>query len=252
MKKQTATVLTKKWLVILAAVIVLIPCLVVCFMLNDKKGNTGDKVDETPSIDSANPAQYAVTFYSNDGTVLKIDTVTENTSATPPVAPTMTYGTVFKSWDTDFSNVTKDLEVHPVFEEIKEKPNVLAVQSRYSKKDGTVVVPIQLCGNVCVSGLDITIRYDKDLLNLKAVTEDKGVVFNDATPGMIKLNYVSTQNTVADVDICNLQFYVNAIEGEIPITIEINGIYAFEDEDKTDKLYIPESTVIDGKVFVVD
>lgn len=241
----------RKWLVILIVVIVLISCVAVVFIMVFNKGNSGNGVVEIPNVDSANTTQYTVTFYSNDGTVLKIDSVTENTSATPPVAPAMTYGTVFKSWNTDFSNVTKDLEVHPVCEEIKGKPNVLAVQSRYSKKDGTVVVPIQLCGNVCVSGIDITIRYDKDLLNLKAVTEDKGVVFNDATPGIIKLNYVSTQNTVADVDICNLQFYVNAAEGEIPITLEINGIYAFEDE-KSDKLYIPESTVVDGKVFVVN
>ena len=158
---------------------------------------------------------------------------------------------VFESWDKDFSEVTKDLEIHPVCEEIKGKPNVLAVQSRYSQQDGTVVVPIQLCGDVCVSGLDVTVRYDKELLSLKAVTEDKGVVFNDATPGIVKLNYVSTQNTVADVDLCYLQFYVNAAESEIPITIEINAIYAFEDENKTDALNIPESTVIDGKVFVV-
>ena len=243
---------SRKWLVILIAVIVLISCVAVVFIMDFNKENYGDEVDETLSIDSANPTQYTVTFYSNDGTVLKIDSVTENTSATPPVAPTMTYGTVFKSWDTDFSKVTKDLEIHPVCEEIQDKPNALVVQSRYSKKDGTVVVPIQLCGNVCVSGLDITIRYDKELLKLKAVTEDKGVIFNDETPGIIKLNYVSTQNTVADVDICNLQFYVNADKSEIPITIEINGIYAFEDQEKTDTLFIPESTVIDGKVFVIN
>ena len=238
---------TKKRLTILIAVLGIIVALLVVF----PKENSGNETGKTQSNISENASKYAVTFYSNDGTVLKIDSVTENSSATPPVAPVMTYGTVFKSWDTDFSKVTKDFEVHPVCQEIKGKPNVLAVQSRYSVKDGTVVVPIQLCGNVCVSGIDMTIRYDKELLKLEEVTEDKGVVFNDATPGIIKLNYVSAQNTVADVDLCNLRFYVSAAEGEIPITIEINEIYAFENEDKTDKLYVPESTVIDGKVFVV-
>lgn len=255
--------LTKKWLAILVAVIAIVSCVVVIILVNplkeklDNKENNmqstvlDDKTDNTLGTVPGETATYTVTFYSNDGTVLKIDSVKENSFATPPVNPVMTYGMVFKSWDTDFSKVTKDLEIHPVCEETKGKPNVLAVQSRYSKKDGTVVVPIQLCGNVCVSGLDITVRYDKELLKLEVVTEDKDVVFNDATPGIIGLNYVSTQNTVADVDICNLEFCVNAEEGEIPITIEINGIYAFEDEDKTDVLYVPESTVIDGKVFVV-
>lgn len=244
-------------------VIVVIACAVVFILMDSPKEEpdciennvqstaADDKADNTQSTVPDETATYTVTFYSNDGTMLKIDSVKENSFATPPVAPTMTYGVVFKSWDTVFSKVTKDLEIHPVCEEIKGKPNVLAVQSRYSQKGGMVVVPIQLCGDVCVSGLDITVRYDKELLNLKAVTEDKGVIFNDATPGIIKLNYVSTQNTVADVDLCYLQFYVNATEGEVPITIEINGIYAFGDEGKTDVLFVPESTVIDGKVYVV-
>ena len=241
-----------KWLAIIIAVIVLVSCVALVFIVDFNKGKSSQETDKVTAVDSGNTTKYTVTFYSNDGTVLKIDSISENSSATPPVAPSMTYGTVFKSWDTDFSKVTKDLEIHPVCEEIKDKPNVLAVQSRYAKKDGTVVVPIQLCGNVCVSGLDITVRYNKELLNLKTVTEDKGVIFNDATPGIIKLNYVSFQNTIADVDICNLQFYVNATEGAIPITIEIAGIYAFEDQEKTDTLFIPESTVIDGKVFVLN
>lgn len=255
--------LTKKWLAILVAVVAIVSCVAVIILVNPPKEKLDnkednmqstipdDKTDNTLGTVPDETATYTVTFYSNDGTVLKIDSVKEDSFATPPVNPVMTYGMVFKSWDTDFSKVTKDLEIHPVCEEIKGKPNVLAVQSRYSQKGGTVVVPIQLCGDVCVSGLDITVRYDQELLNLKAVTEDKGVMFNDATPGIIKLNYVSTQNTVADVDVCYLQFYVNATEGEIPITIEINGIYAFEDEDKTDVLNVPESTVIDGKIYVV-
>lgn len=260
MRKRLATFIAERRLIIFIAVVVLVSCVVVCLLVafsKEQSGTENGDIQHTVSDDATeyvvpDITKYTVSFYSNDGTVLKIDSVNENTSATPPVAPLMTYGTVFKSWDTDFSKVTKDLEVHPVCEEIKGKPNVLAVQGRYAKKDGTVVVPIQLCGNVCVSGLDITVRYDKELLKLKAVTEDKGVIYNDATPGIIKMNYVSAQNTVADVDICNLQFYVNATEGEIPVTIEIAGIYAFEDQDKTDTLFIPESTVIDGKVFVIN
>lgn len=196
--------------------------------------------------------EYAVTFYSDKGTELKIDYVKKNSSATPPNSPAMSNGMIFRSWDTDFSHVTKDLDVHPICEEIKGKPNVIAVQSVYSRNDNTVVVPIQLCGDVCVSGLDITIKYNQEMLELQSVTEDKAVVFNDATPGVIRLNYVSTKNTIADVDVCNLQFLVNSAEGEIPITVELNGIYAFSDEENKDELYVPKSTILDGKVFVIN
>ena len=243
---------TKIWLVVLIMVGVLISCIAVILLVKHPKVSEIEQPSNIPTTVPNDATMYTVTFYSNDGTVLKIDSVNENTSATPPIAPAMTYGTVFKSWDTDFSKVTRDLEIRPICEEVKDKPNVLAVQSRYTKKGGTVVVPIELCGDVCLSGLDITVRYNHEQLNLKSVTEDKAVIFNDETPGVIKLNYVSTKNTIADVEICNLQFYVNAAEGECPITIEINVIYAFENENETDVLYIPESTVIDGKVYVVD
>lgn len=244
----------KKWWAVALAVIAVIGCVIVFVLMGSPKeepDSIEDNVQSTAAeqADDSETATYIVTFYSNDGTVLKIDSVKENASATPPNAPAMTYGTIFCSWDTDFAKVTKDLEIYPIYEEIKEKPNVIAVPGRYSTENGTVVVPVQLCGDVCISGLDMTVRYDADLLALQSITEDGSVVMNDAIPGMIKLNYVSAENTVGDVDLCYLQFYVNATEGEIPITIELNGIYAFKDEDKTDVLYVPESTVIDGKVF---
>ena len=117
-------------------------------------------------------------------------------------------------------------------------------------KENTITVPIQLCGNVCVAGLDITIHYDEYSLKLQSVTEDGSVIYNDSTPGMVNLNYVSTVNTTADVDLCNLQFLTGSNEGEFPLTIEIKSIYAFEDEIQTDELYIPGFTTIGGTVYV--
>lgn len=197
-----------------------------------------------------NKDTYDVTFYSDTGVVLKVDVVQKHLSATPPNSPKITYGKVFKSWDTDFSDVTNDLDVYPVCEDVKGKTNVIAAQSVYSAKENTLTVPIQLCGNVCVSGLDITIYYDKNSLQLKSVTEDGSVIYNDSTPGVVNLNYVSTENTTADVDLCNLQFLTGTSEGELPITIEVKSIYAFEDESKMDEMYIPDFTVINGAVYV--
>lgn len=251
MRKRFVTFLTKKWLAILIAIILLVSCIAGILLMVFFKAPLATEPDNAEKTALDNETKHTVTFYSDDGTVLKIDSVKENSFATPPVAPEMTYGMVFKAWDTDFSKVTEDLEVHPVCEEIRGKPNVLAVESRYTREDNTVVVPLQLSGDVCVSGLDITVRYDPESIKLQLVTEDAAVVVNDATPGIIKLNYVSTENTVADVDICNFKFLANVREGIIPVTVEIDGVYAFEDEDQMDKLYVPECTIIDGNVFVI-
>ena len=239
----------KKWLIIVVAVVV-VGCCVAGFLLGDIfNGDTNDDEPTNAQSTTSEVPEYAVTFYSDDGTILKIDYVKQNEAAVPPVSPVMTYGMIFKSWDTDFSNVTKNLEVRPVCDSVRGKTNVVALQSAYSKKDNTAFVPIQLCGDVCVAGLDLIIKYDSNLLRLESITEDKSVLYNIATPGVIRLNYISSENTDADVDIGILRFSVIAEEGEVPVTVEINDIYAFEGQ--SDDLIVPQSSVIDAKVFIV-
>jgi len=71
--------------------------------------------------------EYTVKFYSNDGTILKIDPVEEGNAATPPSQPQLLYGTVFQAWDQDISRIISDLEVHPICEDITGKENVFAI-----------------------------------------------------------------------------------------------------------------------------
>ena len=198
--------------------------------------------------------EYKVTFFSDTDIVLKVDKVKKNNSAEPPREPQMTYGNIFKSWDKDFSRVRKNLKVHPVCESVIDKSNVFSMPGAYGKTGDTVFVPVQLSGNVCLSGFDITIEYDADALTLDSYFDnDEAVMINDETPGMLKINYISAKNTTADVDICTLKFFVKAKKGECPIKMTVNSIYAFEDSDdlSNDKLYTPESNVIDSTVYVI-
>lgn len=66
---------------------------------------------------------YNVVFVDNSGVVLKSEKVNANGAATAPVAPAVE-GYRFVKWDTDFSKVTKDLLVKPVYEKVTatEKP----------------------------------------------------------------------------------------------------------------------------------
>lgn len=198
--------------------------------------------------------EYKVTFFSDTDIVLKVDNVKKNNSAEPPREPQMTYGKIFKSWDKDFSSVRKNLKIHPVCESVIDKSNVFSMSGAYGKTGETVFVPLQLNGNVCLSGFDITAEYDADALTLVSYFDsDEAVMINDETPGALKINYISAKNTTADVDICKLKFNVNAKKGDYPIKITVNSIYAFEDSDdlSNDKLYAPDSNVIDGTVYVI-
>ncbi len=200
-----------------------------------------------------NKKECEVTFLSNDGTVLKVDVVTKGQSANPPVKPQMSYGTVFKSWDVDISRITSNVKVNSVCEDISKKENVFAIEGAYGKSDGTVIVPIRLCGDVCTSAFDLTINYDSDVLELTSVKEDGGVIYNDETPGKINLNYVSVDNTTADVDICYLEFSIKSEIEQSVISLKMNKIYEYDKKAQDDdvKMIVPKYTIVNGTVFVL-
>jgi uncharacterized repeat protein (TIGR02543 family) len=61
---------------------------------------------------------YTVTFYDWDGSVIDTQTVAHGSAATAPADP-VREGYAFTGWDTDFSNVTGDLAVTALYEEIQ-------------------------------------------------------------------------------------------------------------------------------------
>lgn len=92
---------------------------------NEDKGTTPDpkpeNPDQTPS--PSEKTEFTVVFVDNSGVVLKTEKVEANKAATAPEAPAVE-GYRFVKWDTDFTKVTKDLLVKPVYEKVTaaEKP----------------------------------------------------------------------------------------------------------------------------------
>lgn len=93
------------------------------------------KVDDvvTPEIE-----RYKVVFVDMNGAVLKSEEVEANGSATAPKAPEVE-GYRFVKWDTDFTKVTKDLLVKPVYEKVAatEKPSTPEKPSSDKKSPNT-------------------------------------------------------------------------------------------------------------------
>ncbi len=110
-------------------------------------------------------------------------------------------------------------------------------------------IPLRLCGDVLLCGFDLTVSYDTAQLQLEKVTyEDDAVILNAEEPGCIRINYVSLNNTSADVDICTLRFTVLA-EGEEPcLYLEAKSVCAW-DEDY--RLYEPEFQLQDGCIHIL-
>ena len=69
---------------------------------------------------------FTVVFYDADGNEYDTQTVGFGLSATEPKTPAAPDDTMrFVGWDTDFSYITEDLDVYPVFEEIQDGDTVV-------------------------------------------------------------------------------------------------------------------------------
>ncbi len=191
--------------------------------------------------------EYEVSFYSDTGEIIAIETVKWNKSVKPPNNPIVSYGNVFKKWNADISKVNKDLDVHPETESFVGKKNVFALSGAYGAQNDVVYVPFVLCGNVCLSGFDANINYDEKLLELESVfNEDGAIIYNKDTEGVLNINYTSFENTEADVDICSLKFRVKESFESTDVSIEIESICA-DGNDET--FYKPEYNKIDASVY---
>ena len=192
---------------------------------------------------------YTVNFYSDTNKTIKIETVKRGAAADPPNEPTLTNGRVFTKWDCDFSKVKKNLNVLPEYEEYTAKENCIAMAGAYGKQDEDVFVPLKLCGDVCLSGLDIIIEYDTDALEFVSVyNEDGALVYNADEEGKLRINYISVDNTEDEVDLCGLKFKVKAADGSTQIKTTVEKIVAWDDAEK---LIEPSYSLIDSTVFVI-
>ena len=81
---------------------------------------------------------YNVVFVDMNGAVLRTEKVEANKAATAPKAPEVE-GYRFVKWDTDFTKVTKDLLVNPVYEKVAatEKPSTPEKPSSDKKSPNT-------------------------------------------------------------------------------------------------------------------
>lgn len=204
------------------------------------------EVDESTNA-FARPS-YTVTFISDDGKILFIDSVEEGHTATPPSLPEMSYGNVFSKWTSDFSSVTKDIVVQPECQSVAGKTNVFAMASAYGKPGECVIVPFELCGVVCLCGFDLIVEYDPEQLALESVFDEDGDIFyNEGMPGQVFLNFVSVKDVESDVGICKFKFRILSESGELPVSVKMTSVYAGNEDEA---MYIPEYEIIPAKVFV--
>ena len=158
---------------------------------------------------------WTVKFYGNDNTtVISEQIVVDGKSATAPTAPTKT-GYTFKNWDKEYSNVTSNLDVYPVFADETAPEVSLSSELQTENTEAKVTVNATDLG----SGVK-TIKY---ALGSKEAADFADVNAIDSTNFVVNVNGVYT-------------VYVEDNAGNVTLKeIEITGIeLAPSDEGKTE------------------
>lgn len=170
---------------------------------NVQQGNSAPENNETKS-------EYTVIFLNDDESILKQVTVEKGGAPHFPGIPSMMQGYAFDGWSEDLSSITRDTVVFPVREKISDGKNIILLSDAYGKTEDVVTMPLMLCGEVEICCFEATVEYDTSVLRFAGFENEDPcmtVSCNEET-GTVHLNYISTQNTTGQVDLCDLLFEV--------------------------------------------
>ncbi len=231
----------RKIIIIAICVTLIITALVVAlvFSLKDCNNPDGDKqsnVEETTLLVDVNEPEpiYTVTFLNDDKSIFKQMTVVSGEAPASPGTPMMLQGYVFGGWDADLTAVTKDITVLPKRNAIANEGNVIAISDGYGVTGDTVTLPLSLCGKVDICCFELKITYDNSALQFVGFSaEDADITANcDAENGIIYLNYISTNNTTGQVDLCDVSFkLIGNTTKQIPLNIAVELSVRVNDSD---------------------
>lgn len=242
---------------------------VVCFISCGNKdqidnGNTStepsgnENNDSTPSVDNNEQInnngnetikeKFIVRFIADNGIPISIKECTEGETLTPPTPPKR-IGYVFVGWNGDYTNITQNTDIVANYTDISKIANAISADTVYISGDSKFEVLVAIYGNVSFCGLDMDITYDINLLDyIDSTNVDDCVIFNNEVPGIIHMNYVSTNNTTGEVDFMTLRFKSKtSAKNETDLQINIHSMYSIEDNDIFEQ---SEYQVLQNKIII--
>ncbi len=236
----------RRWLIGAASLLVVV--LIVGILYWQKTDTTKNGGNPVPSDQIK---EYSVVFVSSSGAILKEETVPAGQSAIPPEDLKLSFGERFVGWDKPFTNVTEDLVITAITRSVEQENNAFILESACVQRKGTVTVPLLLSGSVCLSAFDLTISYDNEQLTFDSFAyEDGALIYNCINDeGIIRMNFVSTDNVYSDIDLCGIVFRSIGEAEETEVSLQVNTIVAFDDDEQP---YAPEYTIYNAKLTIID
>ena len=248
---------------------------------NEITGN--EAVDKSVATDelviATETPQYTVTFYDVNGIIVDQQIVKEGESAVPvngpyaniiadeltlqsddeasakaepdyPKSDLTKEGEQFAGWDEPLDNITHDVDVHPIVEDISEKENVIFGDAVYVKQGDDVAYTIELGSQTEIAALELIIHYDSDELSYRGCQNlDSGVQTNAlSSSNEIRISYLSAENTEGALYLGDFVF--NAVgEKNTASTLDITVNLAEKINDNGD-IVDAQCEVSEGTIYI--
>lgn len=179
-------------------------------VITDVSGNV--KISDTAHLHVAEPQPpvadgFTVTFVDDDGSVLATESVKSGERAKLPANPAKE-GFYFAGWEGEYKNVTSDRTVKATYVPA-DAQNIFVIDSVTVSKGGTATVVMHLRGNVKVVDYDMELDYDKDALEVTAVSNRKMMASAvNHKDGTIYFNFSDFENYCEEDDVMSITFKV--------------------------------------------
>lgn len=132
------------------------------------------------------------------------------------------------------------------FMDVRELPNVVALDGASGNAGDRLSIPLRVCGEVEFCGLDLKIHYDPQLLKYEGYdnADDDLMVHCNEEKGVVLINLARVANLEDNYGICQLLFQViTTLECESTLTVELEEMVSLDGDGN---IIFPPAYSMDG------
>jgi hypothetical protein len=205
--------------------------------------------------------EFTVVFKDRGGRILKSTNVSKNQSAIPPKEPAMT-GYQFVGWDTDFSNVTSNMIISPVFKRLSDKYVITVEGGTLSTGETTGEYKFDMPVKVVANEEDTGMKFSHWTMDGRKVSIDvefsffmpkKDIVltavFVEETETVDTAPFITlSEDVIVNSDDKSMIFVANRSIGEDYTLIESGVILLKAGADYADEITLETENILRGRI----
>ncbi len=162
-----------------------------------------------PAEETEETVYHTVRFLDSDGTLIEEKQVAHGDAAIPPEMESTADGIVFDGWSKMLYSVGDSADVQPIYRDMREEKNTLYLDAAYGQLGETINAKIWLGGQVCLSGMELTIVYDPEVLEAFTCDPSSPFEVTETSEGSIKLRMAESENCTEAFCVANISYKIS-------------------------------------------